>query len=154
MTSLKTRTPSSRFCNRPFPSSPQPPFQSEAKCEVFVMKIILIEIRPNYHNKHFSVRLASKERLREIGNGLLFLDYSKLLGLGNAYQLSWNWFGGEAKNCTNSSSRTLVVHTAGKKSRPFHIVERTRTLRNVQKVTIDRFSVFLRNEQTNVHFLF
>ena len=30
-----------------------------------------------------------------------------------------------------------------KKTRPFHIVERTRTLRNVQKVTIDRFSVFL-----------
>ena len=27
------------ICNRPFPSSPQPPFQSEAKCEVFVMKI-------------------------------------------------------------------------------------------------------------------
>ena len=25
--------------NRPFPSSPQPPFQSEAKCEFFVMKI-------------------------------------------------------------------------------------------------------------------
>ena len=25
--------------NRPFPSSAQPPFQSEAKCEVFVMKI-------------------------------------------------------------------------------------------------------------------
>ena len=25
--------------NRPFPSSPQLPFQSEAKCEVFVMKI-------------------------------------------------------------------------------------------------------------------
>ena len=25
--------------NRPFPSSPQPSFQSEAKCEVFVMKI-------------------------------------------------------------------------------------------------------------------
>ena len=24
--------------NRPFPSSPRPPFQSEAKCEVFVMK--------------------------------------------------------------------------------------------------------------------
>ena len=24
--------------NRPFPSSPPPPFQSEAKCEVFVMK--------------------------------------------------------------------------------------------------------------------
>ena len=24
---------------KPFPSSPQPPFQSEAKCEVFVMKI-------------------------------------------------------------------------------------------------------------------
>ena len=26
-------------CNRPFPSSSQPPFQSEAKCKVFVMKI-------------------------------------------------------------------------------------------------------------------
>ena len=25
--------------NRPFPSSPQPPFQSESKCVVFVMKI-------------------------------------------------------------------------------------------------------------------
>ena len=25
--------------NRPFPSSSQPPFQSEANCEVFVMKI-------------------------------------------------------------------------------------------------------------------
>ena len=28
-----------RYFNRPFPSSPQPPFQSEAKCDVFVMKI-------------------------------------------------------------------------------------------------------------------
>ena len=30
---------SSIAINGPFPSSPQPPFQSEAKCEVFVMKI-------------------------------------------------------------------------------------------------------------------
>ena len=31
----------SKFCSwhRPFLSSPQPPFQSEVKCEVFVMKI-------------------------------------------------------------------------------------------------------------------
>ena len=52
--------------NRPFPSSPQPPFQSEAKCEVFVMKIsfIHIEIWTNYHNKNFALRLALKERLR------------------------------------------------------------------------------------------
>ena len=28
-----------RLFYRPFPSSPPPPFQSEAKCEVFVMKI-------------------------------------------------------------------------------------------------------------------
>ena len=50
--------------NRPFPSSSQPPFQSEAKCEVFVMKIIIhIEIRTNYHNKNFALRLALKERL-------------------------------------------------------------------------------------------
>ena len=27
------------FINRPLPSSPLPPFQSEARCEVFVMKI-------------------------------------------------------------------------------------------------------------------
>ena len=27
------------YLNRPFPSSPQPPFHSEAKREVFVMKI-------------------------------------------------------------------------------------------------------------------
>ena len=27
------------FENRPFPSSPPPPFQSEAKCDVFVTKI-------------------------------------------------------------------------------------------------------------------
>ena len=37
--------------NRPFPSSSQPPFQSEAKCEAFVMK-------------NFALRLALKERLR------------------------------------------------------------------------------------------
>ena len=52
--------------NRPFPSSAPPPFQSEAKCEVFVMKIsfIHIEIGSNYHNKNFALRLALKERLR------------------------------------------------------------------------------------------
>ena len=48
---------------RPFPSSPQPPFQSEARCEVFVMKIIHIEIETDYHNKNFALRLALKERL-------------------------------------------------------------------------------------------
>ena len=30
-------SPMTRHLNRPFPSSPQPPFQSEANCEVFVM---------------------------------------------------------------------------------------------------------------------
>ena len=45
--------------NRPFPSSPHPPFQSEAKCEVFVTKI-----RLNYHNKNFALRLTLEERLR------------------------------------------------------------------------------------------
>ena len=50
---------------RPFPSSPQPPFQSEGKCEVFVMKISFhIEIRTTYYNKNFALRLALKERLR------------------------------------------------------------------------------------------
>ena len=32
-------SPITRHLNRPFLSSPQPPFQSEAKCEVLVMKI-------------------------------------------------------------------------------------------------------------------
>ena len=43
----KTRAASSKAVflasaqnNRPFSSSPQPPFKSEAKCKVFVMKII------------------------------------------------------------------------------------------------------------------
>ena len=49
----------------PFPSSPQPPFQSEEEFEVFVMKIsIHIEIATNYHNNNFALRLALKERLR------------------------------------------------------------------------------------------
>ena len=43
--SIKAQNPcnilnhSKRAKNRPFPSSSQPPFQSVAKCEVFVMKI-------------------------------------------------------------------------------------------------------------------
>ena len=54
-----------RKYNRPFPSSSQPPFQSEAKCEVFVMNIsfIHIEIRTIYH-KNFALRRTVKERLR------------------------------------------------------------------------------------------
>ena len=59
--------PSCRCCsNRRFPSSLQPPFQIQAKCEVFVMKICFfhIEIGTNYHNKKFALRLALKERLR------------------------------------------------------------------------------------------
>ena len=50
----------------PFPSSPQPPFQSEAKCEVSSLLrrsvAIYIEIGTNYHNKSFALRLALKER--------------------------------------------------------------------------------------------
>ena len=50
------------WLNGPFPSSPQPPFQSEAKCEsVFIH----IEIGTDYHNKNFALRFALKERLRE-----------------------------------------------------------------------------------------
>ena len=45
---------------RLFPSSPQPPFQSEARCKVFIH----IEIGLNYHNKNFALRLALKVRLR------------------------------------------------------------------------------------------
>ena len=39
--------------SRPFPSSPRPPFQSEAKCDVFVVKSVFIhiEIGTNYHKK-------------------------------------------------------------------------------------------------------
>ena len=54
--------PPRRPNNRPFPSLPQPPFQSEAKCEKSVF--IHIEIGSNYHNKNFAHRLALKERLR------------------------------------------------------------------------------------------
>ena len=52
---------------RPFPSSPQPPFQGEAKCDVFVVKsvFIIIETGTNYHKKKFTLRLALKDRLTE-----------------------------------------------------------------------------------------
>ena len=49
--------------DRPFPSSSQPPFQSEAKCEVSVF--IHTEIGTNYHIKNFALKLALKERLSE-----------------------------------------------------------------------------------------
>ena len=44
-----------RTHNRPFRSSPQSPFQSEAKCEVLLWKSVFIhiEIGTNYHNKSF-----------------------------------------------------------------------------------------------------
>ena len=68
--------------NRPFPSSPQPPFQSEAKCEsVFIH----IETGTNYNNKILALRLALKERLRgtpkwPITFGLVFLPMIYLQG--------------------------------------------------------------------------
>ena len=45
---------------RLLPIPPQPPFQIEAKCEVFVMKSVFIhiEIATNYHNKNFALGLA------------------------------------------------------------------------------------------------
>ena len=51
--------------NRPFPSCSRSLFQDESKCQVFVMNItsIHIEIRTNYNNKNFALRLALKERL-------------------------------------------------------------------------------------------
>ena len=59
--------------NRLFPSSLQPPFQDESTREVFVMNnlsvFIHIEIRTNYHNENFALRLALKERLRGTSRG-------------------------------------------------------------------------------------
>ena len=56
-------------------------------CEVSVTNIsifIHIEIKTNYHNKNFVLRLASKERLRETrGNGLL---ETEILRLSRCYQ--------------------------------------------------------------------
>ena len=66
---LQARLYSYRTNNRPFPSSPQPPFQREAKCEVFVMKISFHSYwnwnLRYYHKKNFALSLALKERLRE-----------------------------------------------------------------------------------------
>ena len=47
--------------NRPFPICPHSLFQDESKCQVFA---IHIEIRTNYNDKNFALRLALKERLR------------------------------------------------------------------------------------------
>ena len=52
--------------NRPFPSSPQSPFQSESKSEIFVMIIILISLwmKTDFYKKGFALSLALKWRLR------------------------------------------------------------------------------------------
>ena len=53
----------SYWINRPFSSSSQPPFESEAKSFLPIPAFVHIEIRPNYHNKNFTPRLALKKRL-------------------------------------------------------------------------------------------
>ena len=52
------------------------PFQSEAKCKIFVIKTIYIhiEIGTNYHNKNYALGLALKERLRETLLAILTKD--------------------------------------------------------------------------------
>ena len=46
--------------NRPFPSSPQSLFQSEFKCEIFVVVIVLISIplKSDVHEKDLARTLA------------------------------------------------------------------------------------------------
>ena len=57
--------------NRPFPSSLQPLFQSEAKSEVLWRSVFIhIESRTNYHNRNFALSLALKKRLMGSRNGL------------------------------------------------------------------------------------
>ena len=58
----------SSLVNRPFASPLQPLFEGDSTCEVFVRISIFIhiEIRTNYHNKHFVLRLALKENLTEL----------------------------------------------------------------------------------------
>ena len=53
-----------RHSNKPFPSSCLPSLQSESKCEVFVMVIILLYIwmKTNFHKKNFASRVALKRR--------------------------------------------------------------------------------------------
>ena len=56
--------------NKPFPSSLEPLFQSESRCEDFEMKLSfhswnsLMESRTNYHHKTFALRLVLKKRLK------------------------------------------------------------------------------------------
>ena len=42
--------------NRPFPSSPKPRFESEAKCEV-------IDLKTHFHKKGFALRLVLEVRV-------------------------------------------------------------------------------------------
>ena len=61
-------------CNRPFPSSLVPLFQSESKCKIILMKMTLICMkmelygfcRTHFHMKGFTLRLVLKERHKRI----------------------------------------------------------------------------------------
>ena len=60
--------------NKPFPSLPQPPFQSEAKCKVFVMKISfcsLLNLDPITITKILHLDSLWKRDWGELGNVLL-----------------------------------------------------------------------------------
>ena len=59
--------------NRPFPSSPQSLFQSESKCEIFVMIIVLISIwmKTDFHNRLSHLASLWNGGWDELGNGLL-----------------------------------------------------------------------------------
>ena len=47
------------FVNRPFPSSPVPPFQSESKCETILMKMTLICMKMKSHAELIFIRKVS-----------------------------------------------------------------------------------------------
>ena len=70
------RGPSMASCNRPFPSSLVPLFQSESKCETILMKMALICMKMELHAELIFIWKVShldsfrNRGTRELGNGL------------------------------------------------------------------------------------
>ena len=64
-------------CNRPFPRSLVPLFESESKCETILMKMTLICMKMKLHAELIFIRKVShldsfsNRGTRELGNGLL-----------------------------------------------------------------------------------
>ena len=68
--------------NRPFPSSPGPPYQNEVKCSAFDMEMIFYfrENKTHFHKKGSALGLILEVRVFGTRSGLLFDPFNIIIG--------------------------------------------------------------------------